>query len=132
MSPADIRLVLVDADGHERGCYPIVHPTDLRVGQELWLEIEGRRTLVRVLRQRSGKGGRLVHAIEVSLRCPFCRSPLLEADGVTGLLQDGDGEFVLCPRCARRVAMDRIPTTPPGGPTRLRVAADQGGWEAWE
>ncbi len=133
MSGPGTRVVLVDADGHERGDYPVEHRAELRVGQEIWLELGGRRALVRVLRQRAGDGGeRLVHAIEVTLRCPFCRSHLLDGEGEMGLLEDVDGNFVVCGHCTRRVAMERIPTTPPGGPARLRVATDQGGWAAWD
>ncbi len=134
MGTGGLRVVLVDGDGHERGAYAIEHLADLRVGQELWLDVEGRRTLVRVLRQGTtgASGERVVRAIEVSLRCPFCRSHLFGDDGIGGLLQDADGDFVVCRHCARRVAMERIPTTPPGGPARLRVAADQGGWDAWD
>ncbi len=125
--------MLVDAADRERGRYTVSHSSELRVGQELWLELGGRRMLVRVLRHGSGDAdGRLVHAIEVSLVCPFCKSELLAADGVDGLERDSDGYFVVCRRCHRRVAMERIPTSPPGGPARRRVAADQGGWQAWE
>ncbi len=133
MSAAEIRLILVESDGRERARAAVAYPGDVRVGQELWLEIDGSRRLVRVLRQQPGQGGeRVVHAIEVLLRCPFCRADLLAADGLAGLERDADGECVTCRRCGRRVAMERVPTTPPGGPTRLRVAPVQEGWEAWE
>ncbi len=132
MTLVELELVLVDAAGHERGRFRVAYAAELRVGQELWLDLAGRRALVRVLRQRSDGGDRLVHAIEVSLACPFCGAPLLVVEGVDALERDGDGDFVACRHCGRRVAMERIPTTPPGGPTRLRVSADQGGWQAWE
>jgi hypothetical protein len=133
VSSAEIRLVLVESDGRERARAAISHPAEVRVGQELWLDVEGSRRLVRVLRQETAdRGERLVHAIEVLLRCPFCRADLLAADGLAGLERDAGGECVTCRRCGRRVAMERVPTTPPGGPTRLRVAAEQEGWEAWE
>ncbi len=128
-----MRLVLVDADGRERTRAAVAYPLEVRVGQEIWLEVEGSRRLVRVLRQQPGEGGeRLVHGIEVLLRCPFCGADLLAADGLAALQRDADGECVTCRRCGRRVAMERVATVPPGGPTRLRVASDQEGWEAWE
>ncbi len=134
MGAAEIRLILVETDGRERTRAAVAHPGEVRVGQELWLEVDGSRRLVRILRQQLGEGGeRLVHAIEVLLRCPFCGADLLAVDGLAGLQQDADGECVTCRRCGRRVAMERVATTPPGGPTRLRVAARQDGWwEAWE
>lgn len=134
MVNSGIRLILVEPEGRERTRTDVSHPGEVRVGQELWLEIEGSRRLVRVLRQKAGDDGeRVVHAIEVLLRCPFCRTDLLAVDGLAGLERDGGGECVTCRRCGRRVAMERVQTTPPGGPTRLRVAAEQeGGAEAWE
>jgi hypothetical protein len=134
VSFAEIRLILVEPDGRERARAAVSHPGEVRVGQELWLEVDGSRRLVRVLRQQAGDGGaRVVHAIEVLLRCPFCRADLLATDGLAGLERDAGGEWVTCRRCGRRVAMERVSTTPPGGPARLRVAAEQGGWwEAWE
>ncbi len=128
-----MHLVLVDADGSERARATISYPLEVRVGQEIWLELDGSRRLVRVLRQQPGEGGeRLVHAIEVLLRCPFCGADLMAVDGVAALQRDALGECVTCRGCGRRVAMERIATVPPGGPTRLRVASDQEGWEAWE
>lgn len=132
MSAADIQLILVETDGRERARALVQHPGELRVGQELWLEVDGSRRLVRVLRQQGDGGERLVHAIEVLLRCPFCRADLFVADGLAVLERDAAGESVTCRRCGRRVAMERVPTSPPGGPTRLRVATEQVGWEAWE
>jgi DNA-directed RNA polymerase subunit RPC12/RpoP len=126
MSHDVIRLVLVDPAGAELETHTLFHPREVRVGLELWLELDGRRTLVRILRQVPGEGGqRLVHAIEVSLRCPFCASRLFAIGGPANLAHDAEGDHVTCPQCRRRVAMERVPTDPPGGPARLRVAADQ-------
>jgi DNA-directed RNA polymerase subunit RPC12/RpoP len=128
-----MRLILVEADGRERTRAAVAHPAEVRVGQELWLDIDGSRRLVRVLRlQGGGAGDRLVYAIEILLRCPFCRADLLAVDGPAGLESDTDGECVTCRACGRRVAMERVPTTPPGGPARLRVASEQERWVAWE
>ncbi len=131
MAPDEVRLFLIDPGGRELGRYAIVHPAPLRVGQEIWLDLEGERTLCRVVRERQVGAERRVHVIAVQLRCPFCHARLLVEQGAAGLEQDVDGDFVSC-RCGRRVAMERIPTTPRGGPVRLRVAADQPGRPALE
>ncbi|HEX9052306.1 MAG TPA: hypothetical protein VF841_17395 [Anaeromyxobacter sp.] len=133
MGPDDIRLVLVESDGRERARATVEHSGEVRVGQELWLVVDGSRRLVRVLRQQAGdRGERLVHAIEIVLRCPSCRTELLAVDGLAAVERDAGGEFVVCRGCGRRVAMERVGTTAAGGPGRLRVAPEQGWWQAWE
>jgi hypothetical protein len=125
MASEDVRIFLIDPAGADLGTYRIAYAAPLRVGQEVWLALDGARALYRVVRERQAETGeRLVHVIAVPLRCPFCRTRLL-AGGPAALLHDDEGDFVVCPTCDRRVAMERLPTTPPGGPVRLRVAPDQ-------
>ena len=125
MAPDDLEVIVADAEGNELASYPIRFSAPLRVGQEIWLTLGGAARLCRVLREPAGEGTKVVHVIEVPLRCPFCRGQLLAPRGMTGVDHDLDGEFIVCNHCERRVAMERIPTTPPGGPGRLRVAAHQ-------
>ncbi|HET8542085.1 MAG TPA: hypothetical protein VFL83_19565 [Anaeromyxobacter sp.] len=128
MACDEISVTVVDRAGNEMGRYPVTHPARLRAGQELWLALDGRERLFRVLGERTGhRGERVVPVIEVHLRCPFCAGPLLAARGRAALEEDEDGDFVRCPGCSRRVAIERIPTDPPGGPAKLRVAPDQEG-----
>lgn len=125
MAPDDLEVIVADAEGNELASYPIRFSAPLRVGQEVWLTLGGGARLCRVLREPAGDVPKVVHVIEVPLRCPFCRGQLLAAAGMTGVEHDLDGEFTVCRHCGRRVAMERIPTTPPGGPGRLRVAPHQ-------
>lgn len=122
----EMLVIVADAAGNELASHPIAISLPLRVGQEVWLRLGGSQTLCRVLREPAGDDGqRTVHVIEVPLRCPSCRGRLLAACGPAGVERDEDGEFVGCRDCGRRVAMERVATSPPGGPGRLRVAAGQ-------
>lgn len=126
MALDDLLVIITDAVGNELGSYPIVFGAPLRVGQEVWLRLGGSETLCRVLREPAGETTpRVVHVIEVPLRCPTCRGRLLAGRGPGGLERDEGGEFVSCRQCGRRVALERLPTSPPGGPSRLRVAREQ-------
>ena len=121
-----MHVIVADAAGNELGSYPITFPAPLRVGQEVWLRLGEAETLCRVLREPAGElGRRTVHVIEVRLRCPTCGGRLLAAGGPSGLERDEDGEFAACRVCGQRVAMERVQTSPPGGPGRLRVASEQ-------
>ncbi len=123
---AEVLVVVADAAGNELASYPVPVSFPLRVGQEVWLRLGGSQTLCRVLREPAGDPGHTtVHVIEVPLRCPFCRGRLLEASGAGGVERDEEGEYASCRECGRRVALERIPTSPPGGPGRLRVSPVQ-------
>ncbi len=122
----ELLVIVADAVGNELGTFPVVFAAPLRVGQEVWLRLGGAETLCRVLREPADERGcRTVHVIEVPLRCPSCHGRILAATGPAGVERDLDGEFVVCRTCDRRVEMERLPTSPPGGPGRLRVAAEQ-------
>lgn len=126
ISDAELLVVVADAVGNELASYPVAVSFPLRVGQEVWLRLGGTQTLCRVLREPAGDGCyRTVHVIEVPLRCPFCRGRLLSSSGPGGVEHDEEGEFASCRTCGRRVALERIPTSPPGGPGRLRVSPVQ-------
>ncbi len=120
---AELLVIVVDAAGNELASHPVSVSLPLRVGQELWLRLGGSQTLCRVLREPAGDDRKTVHVIEVPLRCPSCQGRLLAAAGPAGVERDEDGEFVSCRACGRRVTMVRLPTSPPGGPGRLRVAS---------
>ena len=123
---AELLVIVADTAGNDLASYPVSVSLPLRVGQEVWLRLGGTQALCRVLREPAGDDVRkTVHVIEVPLRCPSCRGRLLGASGPAGVERDDDGEFVTCRACERRVTMVRLPTSPPGGPGRLRVAAWQ-------
>ncbi len=122
----ELLVIVADAAGNELASYPINSSLPFRVGQEVWLRLGEAQTLCRVLREPADEAGRrTVHVIEVSLRCPSCHGRLLGASGPAGVERDEDGEFATCLACGRRVAMDRVATSPPGGPGRLRVGSGQ-------
>ncbi len=126
MAPdAEVLVVVADSVGNDLASYPMSVSLPLRVGQEIWLRLGGSQTLCRVLREPAeGAGRTTVHVIEIPLRCPSCRGRLLAASGPAGVERDEEGEFVRCRPCGLRVDLVRLPTSPPGGPGRLRVAAD--------
>ena len=124
MSRGELRVVVEDAAGNEVERHVAACPGELRVAQELWLLLGGRHALVRVLRLNGATGGeREMRAIEVQLRCPFCGERPFASCGIAALHTDEEGDFVVCGGCFRRVEMQRIPSSPPGGPTRLRVGS---------
>jgi DNA-directed RNA polymerase subunit RPC12/RpoP len=126
MGRDEVLVVLLDPGGAELARYAAPWPERLRAGQELWLPLGGREMLVRALGEVTGEGGlRVARVMEIRLACPSCWAALLDGRGRAALEEDEDGDFVVCPGCGRRVAIERIASTPPGGPVRIRVAADQ-------
>jgi DNA-directed RNA polymerase subunit RPC12/RpoP len=122
---SELTVVVADAAGNQLASHLVDVSVPLRVGQELWLRLGGAQILCRVLREPAGdEGRRTVHVIEIPLRCPSCHGRLLAASGAAGVERDEQGEYATCRPCGRRVAMERLPTSPPGGPGRLRVAAE--------